>query len=351
MTVVVIWVVLTLSFFMIRLMPGNAVAALEAQLKAQGGLSQAEIQQKVQEIYGVLPKAPIWRQYLNYIVDAAQGNLGKSTLDPSTTVSHIIGSALPWTIFIVGVALLISFVIGISLGAIMASFRNSVFTKVWTFLSSFTSAIPNYLIAIVLIYLLADTYRVFPEGGAYTVGDTIGLNWPFLSSVISHAVLPVLAYVITSFGAWALGMKGSATSVTGQEFVRAAESRGLSSRRITQSYIGRNAMLPQVTSLALAIGFMFAGSIFIETYFTYPGIGYYLVQSIDNRDDSLMMGCFVLITISVVVSNFLVDLLYPAIDPRIASPAARPAELSGEARVDAAQAGVGGSVPVGSGVS
>jgi len=350
MMVVVIWVVLTLSFFMIRLMPGNAVAALEAELKAQGDLSQAEIQQKVQEIYGVLPKAPVWKQYLNYITDAAQGNLGKSTLDPGTTVSHIIASALPWTIFIVGVALLISFVLGISLGAIMAAFRNSIFTKVVTFVSSLSGAIPNYLVAIALIYVLADMHPIFPEGGAYTVGDTIGFNWPFLSSVFVHAVLPVFAYVLTSFGGWALGMKGSATSVTGQEFVRAAESRGLSGRRITQSYVGRNAMLPQVTSLGLAIGFMFAGSIFIETYFDYPGIGYYLVQSIDNRDDSLMMGCFVLITISVVVSNFLVDLIYPMVDPRIASPAAAPARVAEDIR-GGAKAGAGASLPVGSSVS
>lgn len=349
MMVVVIWVVLTLSFFMIRLMPGNAVAALEAQLQAQGDLSEAEIQQKVQEIYGVLPKAPVWKQYLNYIVDAAQGNLGKSTLDPGTTVAHIIGSALPWTIFIVGVALLISFVIGISLGAIMAAFRNTIFTKVVTFFSSLSGAVPSYLVAITLIYLLADMHPIFPEGGAYAVGDTIGFNWPFLSSVVTHAALPVLAYILTSFGGWALGMKGSATSVTGQEFVRAAESRGLSSRRITQSYVGRNAMLPQVTSLGLSIGFMFAGSIFIETYFVYPGIGYYLVQSIDNRDDSLMMGCFVLITVAVVVSNFLVDLIYPLVDPRIASPAAASVRVSEDVKAEAT-AGVGPSLPVGGGV-
>lgn len=322
MALVIIYIVVSLSFFMIRLMPGNAMAAMEAQLQQQGGLTPQEIQQKVNAIYGVMPKAPLWKQYFSYIAHAAQGNLGRSITNPGETVVHIIAGALPWTIFIVAVALIISFIVGTVIGAFMAAFPNNIVSKALTFLASFTSSIPNYLVAIVLLYLLADVHHIFPLGGAYSVNVNVGFNLAFIGSVISHGILPIAAYVLTSFGGWALGMKGVAISVLGEEYVRAAESRGLSGRRITQSYVGRNALLPQVTGLALSIGFMFGGSVFIETYFTYPGIGYYMIQAVDSRDYSLMMGCFVLICISVVICNFLVDLLYPLIDPRIASPAA-----------------------------
>jgi peptide/nickel transport system permease protein len=205
----------------------------------------------------------------------------------------------------------------------MASFPNSVFSKVMTFVVSFLSAVPSYLVAILLIYLLTATYRVFPAGGAYGVSVTPGANLEYVVSVLYHAILPIAATVITSFGGWALAMKGSAVSVLGSEYVRAAESRGLSEKRISRSYVGRNSMLPMITQLALSIGFMFGGSVFVETYFQYPGIGYYMIQSVNQRDYSLMMGCFVLITISVVITNLLVDLLYPLVDPRIVNPATR----------------------------
>ncbi len=322
MALVVIIVVMSLSFFMVRLMPGSPMSALEAQLEQQGGLTPQQIQQKVNIIYGLTPKGPLLPQYFSYMGHAFEGNLGRSITNPGETVMHVLAGALPWTIFAVGVALIISFLLGIAIGSLMAAFPDSWFAKFTTFVVSLLSAIPNYLVAIVLLYLLADTYQIFPLGGAYSASVKPGFNLPFIGSVFSHGALPIAAYVITSFGGWALAMKGTAVSVLGSEYVRAAQAGGLSSRRIAQSYVGRNSMLPQVTSLALSIGFLFGGSVFIETYFTYPGLGYYLIQAVDNRDYSLMMGCFLLIAVAVVLSNLAVDLLYPLVDPRIASPAA-----------------------------
>lgn len=323
MALVIIYIVVTMSFFMIRLMPGNPMSALESQLRVQGGLTDQEIQQRVAAVYGVVPTDPVLTQYKNYLLNLLHGNLGVPITNPGTTVMAVIAQALPWTILIVGVALIVSFIIGIAIGSAMASFPDSAFSKIMTFVVSFLSAVPNYLIAILLIYVLTATYRAFPTGGAYGVDVAVGLNGSYILSVLYHAVLPIVASVITSFGGWALAMKGSAVSVLGSEYVRAAESRGLSDQVISRSYVGRNSMLPLVTQLALSIGFMFGGSFFIEYYFQYPGIGYYLVQSINNRDYSLMMGCFLLITVSVVVTNLLVDLLYPLVDPRIINPAAR----------------------------
>lgn len=323
MSLVIIYIVLTLSFFMVRLMPGNPMAALESQLRQQGGLTEQDIQQRINAIYGVVPTDPVLVQYKDYLVNILHGDLGRPITNPGTTVTAVIAEALPWTILIVAVSLIISFIIGVAIGSAMASFPDSKFSKIMTFVVSFLSAVPSYLIAILLIYVLTATYRVFPPGGAYSVDVVPGFNGPYLLSVLYHSVLPIAASVITSFGGWALAMKGSAVSVLGSEYVRAAESRGLSERRISRSYVGRNSMLPMVTQLALSVGFMFGGSVFVETYFQYPGIGYYMIQSVNQRDYSLMMGCFVLITVSVVITNLLVDLLYPLVDPRIVNPAAR----------------------------
>jgi peptide/nickel transport system permease protein len=322
MAIFTIYVVISLSFFMIRLMPGNAMEYLEAQMTQEGGESPQEIIAKVQAIYGIQPKGPLWSQYFQYIGNALHGDLGNSITNPGVSVVSIIAGALPWTVFAVSVSLLISFVIGLVLGTIMATFPKSWFAKLITGVTSFTSAIPVYLVAIVLLYFFADQHAWFPLDGAYTTGLKQGFNWPFIQSVLDHAVLPIASYVIVSFGGWSLIMKGSVVTTLGADYVRAAESWGLSSRRVTQSYIGRNSMLPMVTNLALSVGFLVGGSVFVETYFNYPGIGYYLINAINSRDYSLMMGCFILITVSVIFANLLVDLLYPLIDPRILSPAA-----------------------------
>lgn len=345
MSVIIIYIVITLSFFMIRLMPGNPMAALEAKLRMQGGVPEAEIQQRVATVYGVTPDDPVFKQYVDYVLGVFTGNLGIPITNPGTTVVQVIASSLPWTVLVVAISLLISFVIGIAIGAAMAAFKDGWFSKIMTFVVSFLSAVPNYLVAILLLYTMAGIWNIFPAGGAYSVDVVPGWSFGFIGSVLYHAFLPILATVITSFGGWALGMKGSAISVLGSEYVRAAESRGLSPRRVTQSYVGRNSMLPMVTQLALSVGFMFGGSVFIETFFQYPGIGFYMIQSVNERDYSLMMGCFLLITVTVIITNLLVDVLYPLIDPRIASPAARRA-VEDDAHGDGADdvIPVGGSV-------
>ena len=323
MALVTIYVVVTISFYMVRLMPGNPIEFLEAQLEQQGGTSPDQVRQQVQAIYGVMPTGPLWKQYLTYVGDIFRGDFGVSLLNPGQSVLGIIAGALPWTVLLVGVSLLISYAIGLVIGTIMAAYPDSGFSRLMTGVVSFLSAVPNYLIAIVLIYLLADLHHLFPITGAYSNNTTPGFNLPFIGSVIYHALLPMAAYVIVSFGAWSLAMKGSVTTVLGADYVRAAEARGLGGRRVTQTYIGRNAMLPMVTNLAVSVGYLFGGAVFIETYFSYPGLGFRLISAVNSRDYSLMMGCFILITITVVVSNLVVDLIYPAVDPRILKPSSR----------------------------
>lgn len=314
----IVFAVVSGSFFLVRLMPGNPLQVLYQQLVKQGGMTPLEIQQHIKAVYGIQQHGSLVSQYLTYMAHAAEGNLGNSILDPSKPVVSIIAGALPWTILVVGVSLIISFVIGIVTGTVMAAFAKRMSGKIVTMVTTILSAIPNYLIALLLIYVLTDIHHMFPSSGPYSPNVEPGFSGAFIGSVAYHAILPIAATTITSFGGWALAMKGSVVGTLGNDYIRASESWGLTQRRITQSYIGRNSMLPLVTSLALSLGGMFGGSVFVETLFSYPGLGYYLIQSVNSRDYSLMMGCFILITIAVVLSNFLVDLLYPAVDPRIA---------------------------------
>jgi peptide/nickel transport system permease protein len=320
LALVTVFAVITLTFFMIRLMPGNAMAYLESQLSQQGGLTTQQISSKVAEAYGVQPSGPLWQQYLGYVGNAFRGDFGTSVIDPGKTVLSVVAGALPWTLLIVGLALLISFTVGVIVGTLIAAFPHSMLAKIATGAVSFLAAVPNYIVALVLIYLVAAKAHILPASGPYSLTTTPGLNIPFISSVLQHAILPVLSYVVVAFGSWALTMKGSVSTILGADYVRTGEAWGLSRWRVTRSYIGRNAMLPMVTNLGLSLGYMFGGSVFIETFFVYPGLGYYLVQSVNQRDYPVMMGCFILITVAVVVSNLIVDLVYPLVDPRIMSP-------------------------------
>lgn len=320
MALLVLWVVVTFSFFVIRLMPGNAIGYLRTQLQKQGGLTSQQIEQRLSTVYNLSPHEPLWKQYLDYVGGVARGDFGTSIVNQGQSVAQILATSIPWTVFVVGVALLISFFVGIAVGTVMAAFRTGWFARIMTFIVSLLSAVPNYLVAILLIYFFASLHPIFPTGAAYSLSTTPGWNFPFIISLFYHGLLPIGAYVITGFGAWALQMKGSVISTLGAEYVHAGRAWGLSSRRLTQSYIGRNSLLPQVTAFALALGTMFGGSVLVETFFQYPGIGYYLTSAVDSRDYSVMMGCFIVITVAVVLSNLVVDLLYPLIDPRIVSP-------------------------------
>jgi peptide/nickel transport system permease protein len=313
----VIYIVVTLSFFLIRLMPGNAVDYLREKLMMQGNVTLADVNTQIRSIYGLDIKQPLFVQYLQYMGNLVQGNLGKSILYPGRSVSAIIGSAVPWTILVVASSLMVSFVVGVLLGVLAAYKRSAWYSHLLTMLAAVSSAVPNYIIAILALYWLGDLTHTFPVGGAYDVSVTPGFNPPFISNVIDHAFLPFLAYMLAGFGGWMLGMKGNTTSVLGEDYITAAGARGIPERRIIVQYVGRNAMLPAMTNLAIQIGYLFGGSVFIETTFSYPGLGYYLITSTNGRDYPLMMGCFLLIIVAVVVANFIADLLYVKLDPRI----------------------------------
>lgn len=314
-----IWLVLTTTFILVRALPSRPDDVIVNDLIEKQGYTYEAARARASAIIGTDLNAPLPQQYMIYLGGVLRGDLGLS-ITSRTPVGQIVAQYLPWTLFSVGLALLLSFVVGVLLGMLMAYWRNSVQDVILTTVASFLNSVPNYLIAILIFVYLGLKLQLFSISGArggFTPGIEPGFNLPFILDILGKAALPILTYFITTFGTWALIMKNSTVGVLGEEYVNAARARGLSQGRIMLAYVGRNATLPLFTQLALSIGFIVGGSILIELYFTYPGIGLKLYTAYHERDYTLMQGIFLVITITVILSNFLADLLYGQLDPRI----------------------------------
>jgi len=306
----------TLSFVMIRLIPGGPMDYLRSQLREQNaGMSNEAINSLVASYTKVNPDRPISEQYLSYISSVLQGDLGTS-IWYNEAVSSILLEALPWTLFVMSIALALTFAIGIGLGALMAYKEGSRFDMTFSTITIVFNSIPYYVLAVVFLFALAYRWQVFPTGGRIGPGVEVGPNLAFVINAFYHATLPVLSFVITRFGFQALAMRGNSIKVLGENYLRVAEIRGLPSSRIAFNYVGRNAVLPLYTTLMISIGTMFGGTVILEQLFNYPGVGYYMFQAIDARDYPLMMGAFIIITMAIVASILFADLTYGKIDPR-----------------------------------
>ena len=315
LAIVTAYISISITFVIVRLMPGNPVDIL-IQRYLMLGYSYEEAATLVSAIIPLLPSKPIHEQYIDYLLNVLRGNLGRS-LVLGTSVNVFLSYAIPWTVFIVGSALLISFTIGVILGMFMAYKRGSLFDRILSFFASVTGALPSYAIGVILALVLGIQLKWFPVLGAYSAKVEPGFNLPFIIDVLYHAFLPVFTYVLVTVGGWMLTMKSSTVSVLGEYFVIAAEARGLPERRIVLTYVGRNAILPLIARLTISTGYMFGGAVFIETIFSYPGVGRYLVDSISTRDYPLMTGIFLVITFAVIFANLIADIIYSIIDPRI----------------------------------
>ncbi len=317
---ITIWAVITFTFFLIRLMPGNPVDVYVDFLMNQQNITYDEAMSRAASQFQFDLDASPMEQYVEYMAQLAQGDLGESITSTGTKVLDQIIRFLPWTVFSVGLGLLISFTVGIALGTIMAYNRNTPLDHALSLASSILSAVPNYIWGLLIIIVFGVQLRWFNIGelrGTYAPNLIPGFNSEFLLSVLGHAFLPVLVYVIGTIGSWMLNMRNSTVSTLGEDYVNVAKARGLPRSRILLAYVGRNAALPMFTLLAINIGFILGGSVIIEELFVYKGIGSFLFWSISQRDYTSMQGVFLIITISVVVSNVLADLLYSRLDPRV----------------------------------
>jgi len=317
-----LYAVITLSFVIIRFLPGGPMQALRTQIiqrSRQTGeqYDPQRVNSLVEAYVSVNPDAPIWEQYLDYIGSIIVGDFGQS-FSYQEPVLDIMANALPWTLLLFGFATLLTFVMNISLGALMAYTERSKFDSVLSLYSIVSASVPYYILAVVLILILGDVIPLFPTSGKMNSAIPRGFNLPFIGSILHHMTLPVLSIVLTS-GATALAMRANSISVLGENYVRVARLRGLTSYTVATRYVGRNAILPMYTTMMIRLGTLFGGSVVLETVFGYSGLGYVLFNAIESRDYSLMMGGFILITAMIVLGLFIADLTYGFLDPRIKS--------------------------------
>lgn len=317
--IITIWLATTFTFFLIRLLPGNPVSIKIDQLMQQG-YTLEEAQNQAATLYDFDPDEPILEQYAEYLGKLVQGDLGTSITSAGTDVRGQIMRYLPWTLISVGTGLLISFSLGVMLGIMIAYWRGGILDNVVTMLASVLSGIPDYVYAILIILVAGVQLQWFNVGemrGGVDNSISPGFTLEYISNVIEHALLPVITYVLATIGVWILSMKSSTISTLGEDYINVAKARGLSERRILTAYVGRNAMLPLVTRLAISIGFVLSGSVIVERFFEYPGLGFQLARAVGSRDYTTMQGIFLVITIAVVASNILADLMLSWLDPRV----------------------------------
>lgn len=311
-----LWVVISFGFVIIRFMPGGPMDYLYSQLLEQG--ANPKRAERMAELYlNINPNTPLWVQYLDYMSSVLlHGNFGTSIWF-NMPVEKIVFAALPWSVFIMLTSILLSFVIGISLGGMMALYESSRFDISATVITLFGNSIPFYIVALILLLVFAYNLNWFPTSGRYPTGVTPGPNLSFVLGVFYHATLPVASMVAGKIGGRAISMRANAISIVGKDYVRVARLRGLPDSRISIRYITHNAILPMYTSLLIGIGTIFGGAVILEQMFRYPGVGFYFYKAVQARDYPLLMGSFVLTTVTILVGILIADMTYGLIDPRI----------------------------------
>jgi peptide/nickel transport system permease protein len=305
------WVALTINFFIPRLMPGNAVQSILAKFPNL----QPSAYRAIEAMLGVGHPGSIWNQYVAYVVDIFHFNFGTSVSEFPAQVSTLLGETLPWTIVLVGTATVIAFLIGTALGIAAGWRHGGGLDRVMPGLM-FLQAIPYFFFALILLELFAVKLHLFPIAQGYSQGLVPGWHWDFISSAIYHSLLPALTIVLASIAGWMLQMRNVMITTIGEDYVVAAQAKGLPERRVILTYAARNAILPQLQGFGLAVGFVVSGALIMEIVFSYPGIGLLLINAVTSNDYPLMQAIFLVITFAVLLANLIVDLIIVFVDPR-----------------------------------
>ncbi len=309
------WTSITLNFLIPRLMPGNPAENL--MMRMHGKISPYALKALEAE-FGVFQHANLAVQYWRYLIALAHGNLGVSITYFPIRVSTVIGQSLIWTLGLIGTATIISFVLGTWLGIWVAWHRHTAWDRLTVPVAMFTSAFPYFWLALIVLYVLGFVLGWFPLSGAYSNTLPPALTLPSIADLLYHAALPALTIVVVSLGGWILSMRNNMIPSLNEDYIQLARAAGLKERTIMYQYAARNALLPNLTGFAMALGFIVAGGILTEIVFSYPGLGFLLYQASSNQDYPLLQGLLLMISFAVLLANFAVDLLYGRLDPRAA---------------------------------
>lgn len=317
------WFVITfifafiLNFILPRLMPGDPVAGIVSRL-AQGMTNTTGVQaiyQQYSELFGT--NKPMIEQFFLYVKNVAQGNFGFSFSQYPRTVGDVLKASIWWTICLQFPAIVVGWLIGNTLGA-LAAYLKGGFDKILMPISIFVSNLPQFGMSVILLVVFGAGLKWFPTSGGYGYDLIPSFRWDFIWSVIVHYQLPFWSIVLIAIGGQAIGMRSMAIYELNADYVKYARFLGIKDRKIV-GYVFRNAMLPQITGLALAIGTMVGGALVAEVIFTYPGLGSTILTAVRGQDYPLISATTLIITVMVLVANFIIEILYGIIDPRIKS--------------------------------
>jgi peptide/nickel transport system permease protein len=311
--VVAIFVAITFNFLMPRLMPGDPVDAMFA---AAGGRLPPETLDAYKQMLGFVD-APLWQQYLQYLQSVISFDLGPSIMLFPVPVTEVLSSTLPWTVFLAGTATILSIFLGCFIGLYASLNRGGFVDRFMPVFWQFLASMPQAVTALLIFFIFALTLRWFPLGFGYNPDLDPSWSPSFALNIAHHAVLPLVTLLISMVATWVFTMRNAMVNVLGEDYIAMARAKGLSSGRIMRRYAARNAILPVVTAVSMALGFAVAGQVFIETVFNYPGIGQLIIKAVAARDYPLMQACFLLIVLCVLIANFIADVLYVWLDPRL----------------------------------
>jgi peptide/nickel transport system permease protein len=317
MFIFVVFIAATINFLIPRLAPGNPIGAITSRMQqASAGIENGQAMfEAYRERFGL--NDPLYVQYFNYLGNTARLDLGFSLSAFPAEVWEIIQPSIGWTVGLLATSIVITFFLGVTAGALLAWRETPTLIKALVPVTMLFAVLPYYLLALLLLYALAFTTRVFPMGGAYDSSIVPGWTLEYWLNIAKHAVLPSLSIILSSLGLWALNMRGLMVNTIGEDYMLLAQAKGLKRSRIFWWYAVRNAIPPQLTQLAIALGHVVSGAILVEIIFAYPGLGYLLYMSITNSDYTVIQGITLILSVSVGLAVLIIDLIYPRIDPRV----------------------------------
>jgi peptide/nickel transport system permease protein len=315
----VIFLGVTLTFIIPRLSPSDPVERQVSQLMMSGSHVSPEaiiaMREALTEMYGL--SGSLWEQYLAFWGRLLKGDLGPSLSSFPTPVTQLLATAMPWTFGLLMTSIIISWIVGNILGALASYYEKNVAIQIVDVVSQAVRPIPYYIMALVLLAVFAYWIPIFPFSGAYPPGTRVEFSLSFILTVIRHSLLPLFSLVLIGIGGWFIGMKSLTSNIISEDYVVYAENAGLPKNRILSQYIIRNAMLPQITGLALQIGLIFSGALIMEVVFGYPGMGTLTFQAVMANDYTLIMGITLLSIVGVATIVLILDFIYPLFDPRV----------------------------------
>jgi peptide/nickel transport system permease protein len=311
-----LWVAITINFILPRLMPGDPVGGLLQRLTPSQVQSNPGIIQTYRDMLGG-GHGSMWHQYVTYLHQVVTLNFGISTSNYPTPVAEVVGRTLPYSIFLVGVAFVLAFILGITIGMVAAWRRGGVVDNLVVPTLMSLGAFPAFFTSLVAVYFLGLKLGWFPIQHAYDTNLTPGLNWPFLESAFRHAQLPILIIMLVYAGGWVLNMRTVMINTIGEDYVTMAQTKGLRDRRVMTRYAARNAILPPLNGFAAQFATAVGGLVFIEFVFSYPGAGFTLQQAALGSDYPLTQALLLVFAVCVIAANFIMDLLNFVLDPRV----------------------------------